>query len=149
MKIRPRMGMAVIDMAMAKNSWKPSSGGRAASGSRARNQGAATKPSANGVTMPRPLTRMTVLRVSLSCAENSNSRPTWNIKSTRPICAMATKAGEVWASNSRCIATGKKAPRHLGPSKRPARISPDTCVCPLRRASTTTTRVTIRIASNW
>ncbi|MNH10718.1 hypothetical protein D3C79_702050 [compost metagenome] len=145
MNIRPRMGSAVIDSAVAKNNWKASSEGLSPLIC-CQKYSAVSMPLANGTSSPPMLMTMTERLRPLRCVPNSNSRPTWNISRIRPICAVTTKAVAVCGTNSAASCSGKKYPSRLGPSTSPARISPATGVWPrLRVLNQAISRETLKI----
>jgi hypothetical protein len=84
-------------------------------------------------------------RLAPRCLWNSNSRPIWNIRKISPTWARPVKIGPVETGNRECMNPGKRAPSRLGPSRTPARISPDTSVWPIRRTTAVTSRVARRI----
>src|SRR5579872_547736 len=91
---------------------------------------------------------MTTVRADRRMVAGRTSRPTRNMKSTRPTWLSAYKGPRPVDGNSAFIAAGEIRPRNDGPSSSPAAISPTTAgwrinrkAAPTRRAATRTTSI--------
>src|SRR5690606_9704803 len=125
LRIRARIGNAVIDIAAAMNS---------ANGQNATPSGASAGYSAGETATPDAAGTSTLSTptqpADFSCARTPSgersSTPTMNMKSTSPSVASDDSAGSESGANSLAWNSGNSAPNTIGPSTIPAAISPIT-----------------------
>ncbi|MPN41511.1 hypothetical protein SDC9_189063 [bioreactor metagenome] len=131
--MRPRIGNAVIENAVAMNN--PAVSGSTPSGSRGVASQPRPKPKPKGSSSPAPATQATVRRCLRSFRwPKSNSRPIWNISSNRPICDRICIGSGGALRNTRSNRSGASQPNSEGPSRMPVMISPTAEDCPRRTA---------------
>ena len=132
LRMRASTGIAVMPMAAARNI---ANGQNATPGGakRACRLGAISRPKAIGSSTASTPTAPAARSERREPAGRRSSAPTISMNSTRPSWLNASSAGSVSAANSHCCHCGASAPSRIGPSARPASISPITRGCPSQR----------------